>query len=205
MIERWLNCIFNKKERNMKSILMAGLLLTASSMTSAAVIDFNSIPALTAADGYSEQGVTFTGGTSYFSSSPLGTNAITISGTLDGKVRADIAAGASFVSVDLGDRATDPDRIILSVFDSLDNLLGSVTQDLSSSFYGMVTLSLAYSNIAYATFGTTGELGRGGIYADNFTFTPNAVNPSAVPVPAAAVLFAPALLGFMGLRRRKQA
>lgn len=28
------------------------------------------------------------------------------------------------------------------------------------------------------------------------------INPSAVPIPAAAFMFAPALLGFMGLRRR---
>ena len=30
------------------------------------------------------------------------------------------------------------------------------------------------------------------------------LNVSAVPIPAAAFLFAPALLGFMGLRRRAQ-
>jgi hypothetical protein len=37
----------------------------------------------------------------------------------------------------------------------------------------------------------------GWMHLDNLQYT-----PSAVPIPAAAFMFAPALLGFMGLRRR---
>ncbi|PHS31373.1 MAG: hypothetical protein COA95_06120 [Methylophaga sp.] len=39
-------------------------------------------------------------------------------------------------------------------------------------------------------------------YGDNVGGISLMVNPSAVPVPAAAFLFAPALIGFMGLRRK---
>lgn len=40
-----------------------------------------------------------------------------------------------------------------------------------------------------------------GMLWDNMSFTA-ATMPNAVPVPAAALLFAPALLGFMGMRRK---
>lgn len=39
-------------------------------------------------------------------------------------------------------------------------------------------------------------------YSDNKGGMSLTISPSAVPIPAAAFLFAPALLGFMGLRRR---
>lgn len=38
-----------------------------------------------------------------------------------------------------------------------------------------------------------------------FTTYGTAVSPSAVPIPAAALLFGPALLGFIGFRRKLKA
>lgn len=182
----------------MKKILMATALLATSGLANAAIIDFNT--AAGNANGYTEQGVTFTefGANLDFATSSANSRALLTRGDGD-FIIASLTGTASSISVDLGDTNADADRLFLSVFDSADNLLGTVTEDIATSFIGMRTLSLSFANIAYAHFGSTGELGLGGIYADNFTFESSV---SEVPVPAAAFLFAPALLGFMGLRRK---
>ena len=194
----------------MKKYILTMCMLIASfvfSATATAItVDFDSATVADTADGYVDQGVAFNysgTGTNYFSEfgpvlpSPSGSNALTMTGGDNNSFwTASFAGLANSISVDLGDNAADADRVFLSIFDSADNLISTVTQDLASSFVGMVTLSLVGSNIAYATFGTTGDLGLGGIYADNFTV-------SAVPVPAAAWLFGSALLGFFGFSRRK--
>jgi hypothetical protein len=185
----------------MKNLFIAGALLMSSSILNAAVIDFNApLPSSTDPEGYTEQGVTFSSSGGFFrmGGAPNGTQSIVLSG--DGEfMRADLSSTTSFISVDLGDFNADADRLFLSVFDNTDTLLGSITEDIASNFTGMKTLSLAFANIAYATFGSTGEIGSGGVFADNFTFKSSV---SEVPVPAAAFLFAPALLGFLGLRRK---
>ena len=188
-----------------KYILTICALLALSASASAVTVDFNS--AIGSPDGYVDQGITFsyTGvGTNYFSNngpvlpSPSGSNALTMTGGDNTSFwTADLGGSlANSISVDLGDNAADADRVFLSIFDSADNLINTLTQDLASDFVGMMTLALSGYNIAYATFGTTGDLGAGGIYADNFTV-------SAVPVPAAAWLFGSALLGFFGFSRKK--
>ena len=174
-----------------KYILSICALLAFSASVSAITVDFNS--AAGSPDGYVDQAITFNvTGSSFFGTSPNGSTAITMTGT-DSFTTASFAS-ASSVSVDLGDYNQDADTVFLSIFDSANNLISTLTQDLAASFVGLVTLSLTGSNISYATFGTIG--GLGGIYADNFTV-------SAVPVPAAAWLFGSALLGFFGFSRKK--
>jgi len=83
-----------------------------------------------------------------------------------------------------------------SVYDSLDNLLESVAVPSSccaSTFFG-----IAYSGIAKVTLSNTKS---DYVVFDDLTFKASGV--SEVPVPAALFMFAPALLGFLGLRRKK--
>jgi hypothetical protein len=67
----------------------------------------------------------------------------------------------------------------------------------SSGFFGVIS-DTAFKTASFSgDDGGFGDLGHASL--DNFKY-------SAVPVPAAAMLFAPAVLGFMGLRRKaKQA
>ncbi|OUR67730.1 hypothetical protein A9Q80_04110 [Cycloclasticus sp. 46_83_sub15_T18] len=70
----------------------------------------------------------------------------------------------------------------------------------SSGFFGLT------STVLFDSLGFSDSVGNGGVlsygYLDNFR-TANAV--SAVPVPAALLMFGPALLGFFGLRRKANA
>jgi hypothetical protein len=187
----------------MKYILTLSTLIflfAFSISTYAITVDFNS--AIGSPDGYSDQGVAFSyngTGINFFATSPNGSNALAMSRDLDAFWRADITGGASMVSVDLGDFGEDADQAFLSVFDSTDNLLGTTSLDIGQDISDMFTLSLLGNNISYATFGTTDAVWLGGLFADNFTYT-----PSVVPVPAAAWLFGSALLGFAGLSWKKK-
>lgn len=176
---------------------VAFLIPTASQ---AIVIDFNT--AVGTPDGYSEAGVDFSylgTGDNFFGTSVNGTRAIALTGDFAGKMRADITGGASSVSVDLGDNNHDPDRLILQVYNASDVLLTSIIQDIDNSYVGMLTLSLSADGIAYAIFGTTGELGIGGIYADNFTF-----EPAVVDEPSVIALMGIGLAG-IGFAKKKKA
>ncbi|MEW5011830.1 MAG: hypothetical protein AB1Y22_09740 [Cycloclasticus sp.] len=85
-----------------------------------------------------------------------------------------------------------------SAYDSLDNLLESVTVSVGccdSTFFG-----IAHAGITKVTLAS---LSSDWVVFDNLTFKASSV--SAVPVPAALFLFAPALLGFLGFRRKKAA
>lgn len=113
--------------------------------------------------------------------SPNGSNALI--GSLNepySTVRATIAGGATFVSVDLGDFNSDADTIFLEVFNSANVSQGKVTQLLNNSFVGMFTLSIDAGNVAYAIFGSTAPSVDGStVFADNFTY--RASNVASAP------------------------
>ena len=83
-----------------------------------------------------------------------------------------------------------------SFYDSSNSLLGTkaYTNTGDSSLQSMSLLSLGYNNVATVQLSHL----NGWMNLDNLTYS--AV--SNVPVPAALFMFAPALLGFMGLRRK---
>ena len=96
----------------------------------------------------------------------------------------------------------DGDILFLSIFDSMDNLLGTNSVPIASSFSGLLALSImSGTEISYALFGTIGGAFFNSVFADDLTF-----NTSIVPLPAALPLFVGGL-GLMGLvgRREKQA
>ena len=66
------------------------------------------------------------------------------------ELRADIAGGATFVSVDLGDFDSDSENLFLEVYNSSNVLLDSVSLFNPDTSESMRTLSLANPNIAYA-------------------------------------------------------
>jgi len=66
-----------------------------------------------------------------------------------------------------------------------------------------ITLGIEFSNILALSF-TYGS-NAVGFGLDEFYIDEAAPSPSAVPIPAAAFLFGPALLGFMGFRRKANA
>ena len=97
------------------------------------------------------------------------------------ELRADIASGATFVSVDLGDSGGDSDLLFLEIFDASGTLLGYTELEIPASFKGMKTLSLSAPNIAYAVFGAREAFFGSSVHADNFEFTP-------IPTPSAIIL-----------------
>ncbi len=159
----------------MKRLILAGAAAAALSFSAnAATIDFNgetsnNVASLTIGS------VTFTapGGTVYtngFGNTPNGTvGLIGYNGSTFPTLRADIAGGTNFVSIDLGDFNADADALFLNVFDAANVLLGSDAINIPGSFVGLMTLSVNAPGIAYATFGGVGVAGSS-VYADNFTF-----------------------------------
>lgn len=175
---------------------VAAIATLAGTTASATVIDFNSGSG--SFTSYTESGVTFTasgGGNIEYSGTPNGTVGLLGSDTPRDPVRADIAGGATFVSVDLGDYNADADLLYLDIYSALDVLLGHTELLIASSFTGMETLSLSSAGIAYAIFGASAPAINGSsVYADNFTFT-SAAGPG-VPEPATWMMM---LAGFFGL------
>ncbi len=112
------------------------------------------------------------------------------------ELRADIACGATFVAVDIGDYDQDSDLLFLEIYDSSDTLLGYTDLLIAPEFVGMETLSLSASNIAYAIFGARQAVNGSSVYADNFTFAP-------VPAPG-AILLGGIGVGLVGWFRRRQ-
>jgi hypothetical protein len=187
----------------MKTIFLAVVLAAAASAASATttLIDFESYSEGDDLAGLDLGGVVLTTGIVQFE--PLGSLGILPSGfDFTQQYRADFTVpGVTSVSVDLGDLGADEDFLYLEAYDSMGMLLGSDNDYLGAGILDMLTLSVSTgSAISYVEFYAVGFNGENNAYADNLSFTYDAMAP--VPLPAGAVLLGSALAGF-GLLRRK--
>tara|TARA_R110002111_G_scaffold108420_1_gene167139 strand:+ start:1530 stop:2228 length:699 start_codon:yes stop_codon:yes gene_type:complete len=110
----------------------------------------------------------------------------------------DFANGIDVFGINIWGFGTQNGNPLLTFFDNNGNsqsvLAGTVNTD-EQAFFGVILDSL-FTKVQFQYTGANGD----GIYFDEAYY--GTVNTSAVPIPAAAFLFAPALLGFMGLRRK---
>lgn len=177
-----------------------------ASVSPAATIDFESFPLNTNLPTYNEQGVTFrpvvAGGSLRVwtdGSSPNGTAAM-VEDSLPTRyeVRADIAGGAGFVAVDLGDLNQDPDLLFLEAFNSAGTRIGYAEELIPDFLVGMRTLNVTVPGISYVVFGGRPPSGGGStVFSDNFAYQP-------VPEPAALAPVVVAAAG-LALHRRRRA
>ncbi len=169
----------------MRICVILVLFVAANPALANITIDFEDFPVVPFAS-HTKSGVTFTAsvgiGEIVRDLAPNGTQGI-LEWTFptQKELRADIASGATFVSVDLGDYGSDEDRLFLEIFDASNTSLGFTDLVIPSGFTGMKTLSLSASNIAYAVFGARDAGGGSSVHADNFEFTP-------IPTPSAIIL-----------------
>jgi len=185
--------------RGLRHVVRAALfgLALSGPAAQAVVIDFEAFP-----DNFvshTEAGVTFTavgGGPMVRQITPNSTEGIRGDGIPIPESRADIAGGATSVSVDIGDFGADADLLFLEVYNSLNVLLASDTFALAQNVSGMFTLSVSSPGIAYAIFGSRApSLTGSSVLSDNFTFE------GAVPAPGTLLLLAAGLLAAGTVRR----
>lgn len=111
-------------------------------------------------------------------------------------MRVDFAVQTDFVSIDFISNNGD-DQGFMSVYDSLDNLLGSYTTDhLSLNQFETMAFSSASANIMYITASGLNGFSSGGL--DNLQYN------SPVPEPGTIALMCLGLVG-LGFRRRAMA
>lgn len=202
-------------------LAVGGLVLAQSQMASAATFDFA---------GYADNGVTDDFGTTFsegvFTQSTEDGITVNVSGSAyynqqwnsaygyldEGHAGLGLCKTASCAGKP-DDNVGDGEKLVLDFGQTVN--LGQTTfrdKDHGTNFGGFVKLSVdgvfqtdlyllgtldlsAYTGKVFEFYNLTADVG-----ADDFYI--NTMNVSAVPVPAAAFLFAPALLGFMGLRRK---
>jgi hypothetical protein len=187
-----------------RAAFLCAALIAFTPVAQATVITFD--PPGTDGPVITDSGVTFTtdaAASLYYSITPNNTYGLLSTDAFFERfyfIRADIAAGATFVSVDLGDFNQDADLLFLEVYDAADNLLASTSLLIDESFEGMKTLSLSAANIAYAIMGAMSPaLGGSSVYIDNFTFISR-----IVPEPSSLFLALSALgAGLLFARRNR--
>jgi hypothetical protein len=195
------SAIPNLYAQSIRPMKILTLFLLSVALSSATTIHFESL-STTFASSYTESGVTFTAITGAGLRGQTSSNgSIGIAGYASpfSLIKASIAGGAKFVSVGLGDIGSDSDNLVLSIYDSSDNLLGSTSLLIPSSNALLNTLSLnSATDIAYAIFGSTAPSVSGSsIIGDEFTY----LNESPVPEPASLLLSLTALGLLAGYRR----
>ena len=174
----------------------------ASGASAGPLINFESFPDA-GGPTYTEQGVTFRSvvaggmlGQRTGSGSPNNTKSILEESSPRENFRADIAGGAGFVAVDLGDLNQDPDLLFLEAYNAAGTRIGYAEELIDGSFVGFRTLSVTAPNISYVIFGgRPPATGGNSVYADNFTY-------DAVPEPGALGLAVVAGAGLLVRRRR---
>jgi hypothetical protein len=192
--------------KTLKQLAMGGILLAACGTASAVIIDFDSLASgTTVTNQFAGDGVTFSGTNSpltdgNFQSSygPLASGNILRSGggtpnviDLDFSIAVDTVAG-DIIFRETGFVAT------LEVFDSLDNLLATITTAPDTGTGDEVTLSLSAAGIASARFSF--DVNDSIVGFDNLDFS----GPSRVPAPATLALLGLGLVGLGAAGRRKR-
>lgn len=122
------------------------------------------------------------------------------------EIRANIAGGASFVSVDLGDyKDVDSETVFLRGYNASGVSVASAIQYVDISYDGMTTLSISGGCFAYVIFGAYDSSINNGssVRADNFTFEPCPLCPNVIPAPG-AILLAAMGAGLVGRLRRRR-
>jgi len=155
-------------------------------------VTFNTLPDVPF-DSYTEGPVTFTavnGGLLKGDMSPNGTQALRAVTEPYPEMRADIAGGATYVSVDLGDYANiDSETVFMEIFDAAGKSLGFTSEEVPFDRMGMTPLTLSGPCFAYAIFGARDSSIDNGssVRADNFTYE-LCPCPDVIPAPGAILL-----------------
>ncbi len=187
--------------------LLGGLVITsAAAADGPPIITFDELPVGGFLSSYTSQGVTFTsaGGTELLSvtvpSATFSPGLFEASADLAIPIRADIAGGATSVSVDLVSFFGNANPLYLQAFNTNDAMIGQTIFNAPADQNAAFTLTVApdespaglAGDIAYVLFG--GSDPDAITVADNFTYT-------AIPAPSGAALIALATLGTARRRR----